>query len=342
MRGHDLGAPMLLLLLVLAGWWHPAAALVSFPSSQSRDRQRVPFLTVLLPAYNEEQRLPVTLRSYQACLAAHSLWATRSRIVVANDGSTDGTAALVATWNDDSDTDNNNNVVTPIPVSCVSLPANAGKGAALAAGLAASLRDQPQGWILTADADGSAPLSTALEAMMNSVFTWYRTGDENDDANDDNDDVPPAILVAGYRTYAQAAASRLLFRWGFRTLVRLVCGDLGVRDSQCGAKLLNPPAAAVLYRDLYLSGWSHDVEVLWRARQLQRQAQPHSRRRMVVLEAAVDWHDQPGSKLVASPGGVLAVSAQMFANVLQLRWGYTSGAWRMPPTDDATTTTMLS
>ena len=80
----------------------------------------------------------------------------------------------------------------------------------------------------------------------------------------------------------------------------------------------SPAAAAVLFDNLYLPQWSHDVEVLYRAKALH----------MTVLEQAIAWQDQAGSKLVQT--GVLTVSAQMFAQVVQLRWNYATGTWKLP------------
>lgn len=117
-------------------------------------------------------------------------------------------------------------------------------------------------------------------------------------------------MVVGYRTYDDTHPSRLLFRWGFRTVVRLICGNLGVRDSQCGLKLMTDTAADALYSDLHLQGWSHDVEVLFRSRELG----------IPVTETPVNWNDMPGSKLVAS--GVFGVIVRMFLDVLLLKFVY--------------------
>ena len=306
-----------------------AAALSTTTSSSTRSSfwapqhhpNLFPYLSVLIPAYNEEQRLGNTLKNYQEYLLSHPYWnpkyGQRCQIVVADDGSTDGTANLVRDFALQS---------TTIPIYCVTLSQNCGKGAALHHGIAHILSQQPTSWILTADADGSAPLSV-LDPMIRRVEEWYSlstTPSRNGTALCiDEKSSPLPLLVAGYRAYASTSPSRLVFRWGFRTVVRIIAGDLGVRDTQCGCKLLSPTAATLLYRDLHLPGWSHDVEVLYRARK---------KLGMIVLEAPVTWQDQDGSKLVASPGGVWAVSAQMFAQVVQLRWAYETGAWRFPDT----------
>jgi len=169
--------------------------------------------------------------------------------------------------------------------------------------------------VLTTDADGSAP-AKGIDDMYQALMLYWNENMGDDERMEDH-----AIVVAGCRSYQSAALSRLVFRWGFRTVVKLVCGNLGVEDSQCGFKLFTLPAAQVLYEDLNLPGWSHDVEVLYRAKHLN----------IPVLEQDTAWQDKDGSKLVASPGGVIWVCAKMFAEVCKLRWGYEGGGdWRLP------------
>jgi len=274
-----------------------------------------PYLSILIPAYNEEKRIGKTLKDYQDYLLSHPYWnfkyGNQCQIVIADDGSTDGTVDLV------QDLASN----ASIPISCVSLCQNCGKGAALYRGMIHILSEQPTSWIFTADADGSAPLST-LDVMIRRVEEWYSTSTSSD-VPQYTSSLP--LVVAGYRTDASTSPFRLVFRWGFRTAVRAIAGDLSVRDTQCGCKLVSPTAAAWLYRDLYLPGWSHDVEVFYRARKLRHN---HG----TVLEVPVEWEDRDGSKLVSSPGGIWTVSAQMLFQVIQLRWNYETGTWKLPTT----------
>ena len=275
-----------------------------------------PYLSILIPAYNEEERIGKTLSDYQAFLEEHPYWSQKDccQIVIANDGSTDGTAEFIEAWLQNN---NSKKGFRAISISCINLAANMGKGAALATGIEWIISHRPDSWILTADADGSAPLDKNLNAVVSCVEEWYQNTQVPVSLSDRDE---KKILVGGYRTYASSSPSRLLFRCGFRTVVRTVVGDLGgIRDSQCGFKLISPAAATALYRHLHLPSWSHDVEVLYRA--------VHSN--VTLLEQAVTWQDQPGSKLVASPGGVLAVCVQMFIQVLELRWNYERGVWKI-------------
>ena len=258
------------------------------------DASDPPPLTLLIPAYNEEFRIGETLHACDDFLSSSDLWKDRSRILVVDDGSVDDTVRVVEEFTSRS---------SAVPLECLRLTPNQGKGAALAAGMRACPND---GLILTTDADGSAELD-GLHVLYPKLTELI-------------DDWSQPALVSGYRTYADASALRLIFRWGFRTVVKTVCGDLGVKDSQCGFKLMTAPAAKLLYDDLNLPGWSHDVEVLYRAREL----------KIPVVEEDIVWEDKPGSKLVASPGGVIAVCAKMFWEVVRLRWGYERGEWKLP------------
>lgn len=252
------------------------------------DSSALPHLNIIIPAYNEETRIIQTLESYTSYLESN--WPSYT-ITVIDDGSVDSCSNVVKGF-----------ATKVATVRCITLSENLGKGAAIAAGIASILVDQAPQIVLTADADGSADLSSvgelygALERMVQKQWGI------------------PAI-VAGYRTYDERAMGRLVFRWGFRTTVRIICGDLGCSDTQCGFKLMTLPAASSLYSSLHLRRWSHDVEVLMRASYLGVQ----------VAEAPVRWIDQQGSKLVSE--GIIKVTVQMFVDVVRCRLAYWLGLW---------------
>jgi glycosyltransferase involved in cell wall biosynthesis len=91
-------------------------------------------LAVVIPAFNEEDGIGVTLDRVNQALAGcrHSF-----EVIVVNDGSSDDTAARAANWG----------------VRVIDLPENRGYGAALKAGIAASTAD----YIAIIDADGTYP-----------------------------------------------------------------------------------------------------------------------------------------------------------------------------------------
>jgi dolichyl-phosphate beta-glucosyltransferase len=193
----------------------------------------------------------------------------------------------------------------------ISLPRNEGKGAALAAAI--NRINDTNALILTTDADGSAEVA-CLEVLYDTMVATLQHKNATASNPPERSWTDPAI-VCGYRTYSDTAPGRLLFRWGFRTVVRLVCGDLGTRDSQCGFKLMTVAAAKQLYRNLHLTRWSHDVEVLYRAKLLN----------FTVTESPVKWQDVDGSKLKAE--GILKVASRMFVDVCRCRLYYALGLW---------------
>ena len=267
-----------------------------------------PPLVVLLPAFNEVKRIGETLDSYQSFLSSSHQWKNKSQILVVDDGSNDGTPDFVRDWKRDG----------MVGVDCVSLPQNEGKGAAVSFGihhLVETYVDDPC-LVLIADADGSGDIS-CLENMANVLGTLIAS--QSQSLPEEELWNTPA-LVNGFRGYEGSSLPRSILRWGFRMTVRGLCGDLRVRDSQCGFKLLTLAAARQLYADLNLKQWSHDVEVLYRAREWN----------MCIAEQAVPWQDKGGSKLVASSSSAVQASTIMFLEVLRMRIEYALGRWRMP------------
>lgn len=257
-------------------------------------------VTIVIPAYNEEERIGPTLQSYSSYMRARL--GESSKIVVVDDGSTDGTCDLVrGSFND---------------IELLSLPTNNGKGAAVAAGIDHVCNFHPScNAILVADADGSAGIEnidTMLEAFIKvlereTATTLHPTVDYY-----------PPVVVVGKRESASSSPARLFLRWGFRTTVSLLAGDLKVSDTQCGFKLFTPSAAQTLYTKLNLKGWTHDVEVLYRACNLFQYK---------IREVPIQWEDKEGSKLVKSPGGVVGISFIMLCQVLWLRIAYEMEWW---------------
>ena len=83
---------------------------------------------------------------------------------------------------------------------------------------------------------------------------------------------------------------------------RMGAGD--VTDTQCGFKLFRGAVAEALFGELETTGFGFDVELLMLAR----------RRRYRVIEVAINWADQPGSKVE-----VLRDGPRMLAQIVRAR-----------------------
>ncbi|MDX1383498.1 MAG: glycosyltransferase [Thermoanaerobaculia bacterium] len=225
-------------------------------------------ISVVVPAFNEERRLAGTLPQIVAYLESRDeAW----EVVVVDDGSDDGTAAIAG--------------AAGAGVRLVRLPENRGKGAALRAGVLETRGDR----VLLTDADLSTPMSE-LEKL--------------------EPHLERADLVFGSRAVAGAEISdpQPVYRqWmgkTFNLMIRmLVVG--GVRDTQCGFKLLRGDVARELFRDLYLQGFAYDVELLWLARRAGRR----------VAEVGVVWNHEEDSRV-----HMLLDPLRMAVDLFRFRW----------------------
>ncbi|HET7343057.1 MAG TPA: dolichyl-phosphate beta-glucosyltransferase [Methylomirabilota bacterium] len=196
-------------------------------------------------------------------------------VVVVDDGSTDATLATVQAT-----------AARQPSVRALPLGTNRGKGAAVRVGMLAArgaLR-------LFADADGATPiaelkrLEPALAAGADVVIGSRVL-------------VDPAVCV---RARPHRVAAGRVFNW---LVARL--GLRGIADSQCGFKVFTAAAAQALFGALRTDGFGFDVEMLLRA-----QAAGYR-----VVEVAVNWADQPGSKV-----GVLTTGPAMLGQIAAARW----------------------
>jgi len=189
-------------------------------------------LSIVVPAYNEEHRLPPTLERLPAFLEAQPL---RYEIVVVDDGSKDDTCGVVERCNL-----SNVRLVRQLP--------NRGTGAAVRRGMLAA-RGQIR---VMCDADGSMPpeqlpklLAPILDCKASiSIGSRYADGAKTD------------VKQPFYRVLWSRLANRVIQR----SLVP------GVRDTQCGFKAFTAEAALDLFRVTRIDGWAFDLEVLALAR----------------------------------------------------------------------------
>jgi dolichyl-phosphate beta-glucosyltransferase len=190
-------------------------------------------LSVVIPCYNEEQRLPRTVEQIERYLDARQ---TDYELVLVDDGSRDGTRAVM-----DAAAANH------AAVRVEALPRNRGKGRALAVGVEAAKGDE----ILVTDADLSTPIAE-LEKLQAALDRG-------------------AGIAIGSRALRESRVEvsqpvyRVLMGKGFNLIVQAVLLP-GIWDTQCGFKLFRADVARRVFAGLITDGFGYDPEVLYRAR----------------------------------------------------------------------------
>ncbi len=189
-------------------------------------------ISIIIPAYNEEKRLPGTLQAIERYLNRTS-WEF-AEVVVVNDGSTDATAE----------------VARKAGARVLENPGNRGKGYSVRHGMLQAKGE----WSLLTDADLSAPIDE-LDRL------WRAAGNERAEIA-----IGSRALDRSLIGVHQPAFRETVGRF-FNLAMRIVTG-LPFRDTQCGFKLFQSAAAAEIFKRQRLEGFGFDVEVLYIAQHL--------------------------------------------------------------------------
>lgn len=218
-------------------------------------------ISIAIPAYNEEKRLPATLDAILAYLDQRDF--SPVEILVVDDGSRDGTAALVERY-----------AARDRRIRLLRNPGNRGKGYSVRHGMLEARHD----WVLFTDADLSAPiedLDILLEAAARenaAIAIGSRAVDRS--------------LVGVHQPFWREMSGR-----AFNLLMRVANG-LPFQDTQCGFKLYRRDAAQAVFMRQTLDGFSFDVEDLVIAKSLG----------LRTIEVAVHWNNVEGTTVGALQG----------------------------------------
>jgi len=202
-------------------------------------------LSVVVPCYNEEQRLPSTIEKIEAFLDGRG---DRYELILVDDGSADGTRGVM-----DAAAARHN------AIRIAALPANRGKGRALAEGVKVSRGTN----VLVTDADLSTPIDELpkLEAQR---------------------------AIKGSRVELSQPVYRVLMGKAFNLIVQAVLLP-GIWDTQCGFKLFRGDIAREVFAGLTTDGFGYDPEVLYLAKN----------KGVRIAEVPVIWRNSAPTKVSA-------------------------------------------
>ena len=244
-------------------------------------------LSVVVPAYNEIDRMPIMMKETLDYLKARSKKDSKFtwEIIVVDDHSRDATFDTAASFNTDS-----------TPVYALRLRKNAGKGGAVRVGALHAFGEI----ILMVDADGATRFSD-LEKLEKQY----------------NPDSGVEVVFGSREHLRRAEASqqrnplRKILMFFFHVAVLSIIGT-PIKDTQCGFKLFSKRTSKILFQSLHLERWAFDTEIVLLCQLLG----------FKVAEVDVDWREIEGSKL-----NVLVASIQMLRDMVLLRLMYLLHIW---------------
>ena len=192
-----------------------------------------PYLSVVIPAYNEEIRIVPTIGAVAAHVSGLGFpW----ELIISDDGSKDNTVQVVEE-------------LGLANLKVIRAPQNEGKGSAVRRGMLAA-RGR---YVLFDDADNSTPIEE-VSKVLHKLDTDHYDVAVGSRAADGAEEASKGLVR---RTMSNGL--RWIVATGFR---------IGVRDTQCGFKMFTHDAAQRLYRAQTINGFSFDLEILYLADKL--------------------------------------------------------------------------
>jgi dolichyl-phosphate beta-glucosyltransferase len=188
-------------------------------------------LSIVIPAFNEETRLGATLADVAGFLRGQP-WDWEIRVV--DDGSSDGTAAVVEA------------IARGEPRVVLQREPHRGKGGAVKAGLLAARRE----YRFICDADLSMPVKE-LPRFLPPRLTGFDVAIGSREGH-------------GARRIGEPVVRHLAGRLFNYTVQRLMVP--GIDDTQCGFKMFTAAAVERIFPLVTIDGWAFDIEALFIAR----------------------------------------------------------------------------
>jgi len=226
-------------------------------------------LTIIIPAYNEEKRIGNTLEEYIKFFK--DKLGNNFEIIVILNGCKDDTL----------------NVVKKYDVKFKNIKEAIGKGGAIIEGF----KIAEGKFIGFVDADNATPPWAFYDLYKNI---------------NDKDGIIASRWIKGAKIGKKQSFSRRFASRGFNILVRLFF-DIGVNDTQCGAKLFRKEAVKKVVNKLGITSYGFDIDLLYLMK----------RNGFKVIEIATEWNEPGESHL-----NIKKTSYEMFLSVIRLRLIY--------------------
>ena len=244
------------------------------------------FLSIILPAYNEDQHILSSIDQLRNQLPSICMkiegytLGDRFEIIIVNDGSSDQTGTIVRKYI--------SQCISQFPdfiLQLIELPNNEGKGHAVKVGVEVARGE----YIVFMDVDLSTPL-TELPKLIEAIQKdcAIAIGSRG---------LPQSQIVIHQPIYREMMGKM------FNVLVKLFVIK-GIHDTQCGFKAFRSHEAKQIFGLLQTHRFSFDVEILLIAQEL----------KIIVREIPITWHNSFGSKV--SP---IRDSWEMFYSLLQMK-----------------------
>lgn len=239
-------------------------------------------LSIVIPAHNEEHRLPPMLEAYGRYFSEK--YGTEAELIVVPNFCNDRTADVAC------------GIAARYPqIRVVNEPKRVGKGGAVLLGARSAEGDL----VGFADADGATP-PEAFDDLVQKISL--------------DGCIIASRWLAGSDVSPKQPLSRLVASRCFNLMVRILFG-LKLTDTQCGAKLFRREVIQPVLRNLGVTNWAFDVDMLFQTKRLGAS----------IREIPTVWHDVAGSKIRIGRSSV-----HMIVALVRLRMFYSPLRFMIP------------
>lgn len=214
-----------------------------------------PKLSVVIPAYNEEKRIALTLEDVDRYLSAQNY---SYEIIVVDNGSNDNTCGIVKEYEEKG--------LKNIVRLCLSKSIGA-KGSAVKLGIMEHARGD---FVIFMDADNATPISE-IEKFWPHLQNGFQV-----------------VIGSRYVDTSNVTQKQPFYRIVLSRMSNLLIQVMavpGIHDTQLGFKAFTGEAARAIFSKVTIPGWGFDMEVLTIARG----------RDYKIKEVGVLWHERGGS-----------------------------------------------